>query len=390
MTVRAARVDGKYSDGDGLALVVRAGRRAWHYRFQRAGRERAMSLGDADVVSLAEARRRHAEARALLLAGQDPLEARARAKVDRSHTFAEVADLYITAHAPKWRNGRNAAQWRASLRDHALPVIGKLPISEIDVHDVLRVLKPIWTTIPETASRVRGRIEAVIDYATAMHWRTGANPAVWRGGLKPLLPATSDLRAVRHHVALPWQDCPALVGELQRRDNIASAALLFLILTAARSGEARDAAWSEIDMQNAVWTLPPERMKARRLHRVPLSSAALTILRRMAAVRSSDLVFPDSRQGQNLADVTLLRQLRRLGHSDIVVHGFRSTFRDWCADTGKSADLAEAALAHAPASRVVQAYQRSDLLEARRKLMADWADYLNRPTAEVVPLRATG
>jgi integrase len=384
--VRTIRTEGKHLDGDGLALVVRGTGRSWHYRYQRGGRERVMSLGDADVITLAEARKLHSAARAQLLAGQDPLEARTRAKVDLAHTFADTAAVYIAAHEAKWRSPKSAPQWRASLAAYALPTIGKLPVAEIDTHHVLRVLRPIWQRIPETASRVRSRIELVLDYATAMRWRAGPNPAVWRGGLRPLLPATSQLKEVRHHVALPWEDCPALIRELGQRTNIASMALSFLILTATRSGEARGARWEEFDLSAAVWTIPANRMKARKEHRVPLSKPALAIVQRMAELRSGELIFPGQNRHRPLNDPTLTDQLRRLGHANATVHGFRSAFRDWCADTGKPADLAEAALAHAPVSRVVAAYQRSDLLEARRQLMQAWADHLTG--AVVVPLRA--
>ena len=274
VAVRGLRTEGKHLDGQGLALVIdRAGRRYWQYRYQRAGRERVMSFGSADDVTLAAARKLHAEARALLLAGKDPLEERDRAKLDLTRRFAEVAEAYITAHEPRWRGPHSARQWRANLRDHVYPAIGKMPVAEIDVHHVLRVLKPIWGKKQVTASRVRSRIEMVLDYATALGWRTGANPAVWRGGLRSLLPAEADLHTVTHFAALNWCDMPALLVELGACDSMPARTLTFLIYTAARTAEARGAVWSEIDLDRALWTIPPARMKTGREQRIPLRAS---------------------------------------------------------------------------------------------------------------------
>jgi integrase len=388
--VRGLRTEGRYLDGQGLALVVnRADQRYWQFRFQRGGRERVMSFGSADDVTLADARKLHAEARALLLAGKDPLEERDRTKLDLTRRFADVAEAYITDHEARWRSPRGASQWRNSLRDYVHPVIGKVPVAEIGVQHILKVLRPIWGKgqKPDTARRVRNRLEIILDYAAAMGWRTGANPAIWRGGLKPLLPATSDLHTAEHYAAMDWREMPPFMGRLRRRDGIASLALTFLIHTASRSGEVRGAIWDEFDLQAGIWTIPASRMKAHREHRVPLSQPAMDILRMLAGIRAGDVVFVGSRRGRLLCDVTLKNQLRRMGHGDVTVHGFRSSFRDWCADTGKSESLAEAALAHSSGSKVVQAYRRSDLLEARRGLMEAWADFLTRPMGVVVPLR---
>jgi integrase len=373
--VRGLRLEGKYLDGQGLALVIdRAGRRYWQYRYQRAGRERAMSFGSADDVTLADARKLHAEARAVLLAGRDPLEERDRTKLDLSRRFADATEGYIADHEAGWRGPKSAQQWRGSLRDYATPLIGRVPVAEIDVQHVLKVLRPIWSVRPETASRVRGRIEMILDYASAMGWRTGPNPAIWRGGLKPLLPAKANLHTAEHYAAMDWRAMPAFMAELhQQPGGMGGLALAFLIYTAVRSGDARGAVWAEFDLAQKLWVIPAGRMKARKEHRVPLSQPAMDILRMLADVRTGDLVFFGTGRDRPVADVTLSGQLRRLGHGDVTVHGFRSTFRDWCADTGKPADPAEAALAHAPASRVVAAYQRSDLLEARRGLMEAWA-----------------
>jgi integrase len=386
---------GRHLDGQGLYLVVDdAGRRYWQYRYQRAGRERGMSLGSADDVALADARKAHAAARALLLDGKDPLEERDRTKLDLTRRFADVAEGYIADHEARWHGPRSAQQWRGSLRDYAYPRIGKVPVAEIGVQHVLKVLKPIWGKgegkLPETASRVRGRLEAILDYAAAMGWRTGPNPAIWRGGLRSLLPAKSDLHTTRHYAALDWRDAPEFMAKLGalHRAGMASLALAFLVYTAARSGEVRGATWDEFDIQAKVWTIPAGRMKARREHRVPLAEPAMAILQVLAPVKSdSPLVFFGIKPGKPLADVTLKDQMRRLGFGDKTVHGWRSCFRDWAADTGKPSDLAEAALAHVAGNAVVQAYQRSDLLDARRVLMDAWAAYLLKPRADVVPLR---
>ena len=385
--VRGLRAEGRHLDGQGLALVVdRAGRRYWTYRYQRAGRERSMGLGSADDVSLADARKLHAEARALLLAGKDPLEERGRAELDLTRRFEDVSTAYVTAHEARWHGAKTAQQWRSTLRDYVHPLIGKVPVAEIGVQHVLKVLNPVWNTKPDTARRIRARLEFVLDYAFAMNWRQGPNPAIWRGSMKSLLPAPSDLHTTQHHAALDWRECPAFMARLCERDSTASLALALLILTAVRSGEVRGARWDEIDLGRAIWTIPADRMKAGREHRVPLSPAAMEIVRKLAEMRSGDLVFPGVVRGHPLSDVTLKNQLRQLGYGTVTVHGFRSTFRDWVADTGKPADLAEAALAHVSGSAVVRAYARSDLLEARRALMSAWADFLTN--AVVVPLRA--
>jgi integrase len=389
--VRGLRSPGRYGDGDGLWLDVKSAElRYWVYRYKRGGRERWMSLGSADDVTLAQARAAHAEARGLLLRGLDPLDERGKTKLDLTHRFSEVAEACIASHEPGWRGAGSAAQWRSSIASYVLPVLGKVPVAEIGVEHVLRCLRPIWTDKPETASRVRSRIEAILDYATAMGWRTaGTNPAVWRGGLKPLLVAKSKLHSVEHLAALDWRQAPQLIASLADETNMGSRCLLFLIFTAVRSGEARGARWDEIDLDQRVWTIPASRMKAGKVHRVPLSEPAMAILRELAALRTGEFVF-FGRQGRPVSYVPLRALLRKLGHHDITLHGFRSSFRDWAADTGKSSDVAEMALAHTVGSQVARAYQRSDLLEQRRGLMNSWADFLTREPAQVVPLRVAG
>jgi integrase len=387
--VRGLKTQGRYLDGDGLSLIVdQAGRRYWAYRYQRAHRSRTMSLGNADEITLAEARQRHVDARALLLRDQDPLDQRQASRASqaaaRGRSFTQASEAYIEAHRAAWRGPRLEDQWRNALRDYAGP-LAPMPVGDIGAEDVLAVLRVIWAAKPETASRLRSRIAAILDYATARGWRTGPNPALWRGGLKSLLPATAKLHTTTHYKALAWAQAAGFVAKLQGIESMQAWALQLLILTAVRSGEVRGMRWSEVDRDAATWTVPAARMKTGQEHRVPLSPPALALLARMDAIRSGDVVFP-GRSGGVLADFMLLRVIRELDYKDITVHGFRSTFRDWCAENGKPADAAEAALAHMP-GKIERAYQRSDLLEQRRTLMAAWARFLLPTEAVVVPLQ---
>jgi integrase len=390
--VQSLRAPGKHIDGHGLALhVAPHGGRYWMFRFKRDGRERTMSLGSADVIGLAEARKLHTEARAMLAKGIDPLAQREQMKAAKAVTvsFAEAALAYIAEHKAGWRGERTAGHWGRSLATHAAPVFGAKSVAEISRDDVRTCLAPIWTVTPEMAGLLRGRIELVLDYAIGRGWRTAENPARWRGGLKMLLPAKAKVHTVEHHAALDWREAPALLAKLADDPSMAAAALRFLMLTAARSGEVRGATWGEIDPAAGLWSLPAARTKANRPHRVPLSEPVLELLRGLAEVRNGDLVFIGQRRGRPLADRTLRLALARLSPG-VTVHGMRSTFRDWCADQRKPFDLAEAALAHVTGNAVVQAYQRSDLLDARRGLMAEWAAFLTRPPAVVVPIRVAG
>lgn len=308
-----------------------------------------------------------------------------------------MAAAYIAAHEASWRNAKHRQQWGNTLADYAFPVLGKLGVGMIGTADVTRVLEPIWRDKPETAARVRGRIEAVLDYAAAREWRTGENPARWRGHLANILPARAKLARVEHHAALPWRDVGAFMATLAEQEGIAALALRFAILTAARTGEVIGARWGEIDASNAIWTVPAARMKAQQEHRVPLSDAALAVLAEMAKLRRSDdpaeFVFPGARAGQPLSNMALAMTLRRMGRDDVTVHGFRSTFRQWCAEaTNTPRELAEAALAHTLKDKVEAAYQRGDMMEKRHRLMSDWATFCARPApaGEVIPLRARG
>ena len=400
-----------YGDGAGLYIQVKAtGRKSWVLRYKVARKTRWMGLGSFPEVSPDDAREAAGEARKLLRAGKDPLVVRqdkanakaaaeAAAKASQQadeNTFAKVAALYIAARQVAWTNPKHAWQWSATVERHVNPVIGDRPVAEVNTNDVLRVLEPIWNVMPETASRVRGRIEAVLDYAKVRGWRTGDNPALWRGHLKLALPSPAKVAAVVHHPALPWQEVAAFMVALSGRDSVAARALRFTILTAARTGETLGATWGEVDVAKALWVVPAARMKARKEHRIPLSDAALDVLREVAALRASDdpgePIFPGLMPGKPLSNMVMLMLLRRMKREDLTVHGFRSTFRDWVAEaTSHQREIAEAALAHVVGG-VEGAYQRGDLLEKRRLLMDAWSAFCCPPAADekVVPIRKAG
>jgi len=392
-----------YPDGGGLYLQVTPGdgdgsSKSWIFRYATvAGKERYMGLGSLGTVSLAEARDRAAECRKLREQGKDPIEARdaqrasAAAERAKAMTFDECAERYISAHRAGWRNPKHGAQWKSTLANYASPVFGKLPVQAIDVGLVIKALEPNWATKPETASRVRGRIEAVLDWAKARGFRDGENPARWKGRLENLLPRPSKVRTVQHHAALPFQEIGDFMNKLRDRPAVAARALEFAILTAARTGEALGAQWSEIDLTTHTWTIPPNRMKSGREHRVPLSDAATAVLQRMLKVRENDYVFPGDRRAA-LSNMVFLMLLRRMGLDNLTAHGFRSTFRDWAAErTNFPSEVVEMALAHAIGDKVEAAYRRGDLLEKRRDLMDGWADFCDGPTpvtGNIVPLRS--
>jgi integrase len=369
---------GRYGDGGGLWLQVSGAGKSWLFRYMRNGRAHAMGLGPYPEISLADARDRAFAARRLIKRdGIDPLEqrqtARAAAKAAAVHrlTFRECAKAYLATNS-KWRNAKHAAQWRTTLETYAYPVLGPVPVAEVDTAAVLRVLEPIWWTKTETASRIRGRIEKVLAWATVKGHRSGDNPARWTGQLKEALPARAEIAPVNHHGALPYADVPAFMAELARRAGMGARCLEFTILTAARSGEAIGARWSEIDLAARTWTIPAERMKAGRSHVVPLSDRVLELLGMLP--RSSELLFGGARAGRPICDVAMTMVLRRMGRRDITVHGFRSTFRDWAAErTDHQNHVVEMALAHRIGDKVEAAYRRGKLLTKRRKLMIAWA-----------------
>jgi integrase len=397
--VKQANVPGYYGDGGGLVLrVADGGNKVWLYRYKGNGRVREMGLGPIRDVSLAEARDAAREARRLRRMGVDPIDAKrerkaaAQLEAGRKMTFSQCAAAYIENHRSGWTNPKHAAQWESTLRTYAYPVFGNLPVAAVDTALVTKVLDPIWSKKPETAGRLRGRIEAVLDFAKVRGYRDGENPARWKGHLKEALPATRKVRKVEHHAALPYSEIGAFRVDLRQRDGGAAAALEFAILTAARTGEVIGVLWPEIDMSAAVWAVPKERMKAGVEHRVPLSEQALAILRRMEKQKVNDVIFCGQKPGRALSNMALLMMLRRMGRDDITAHGFRSTFRDWAAErTGFPREVVEAALAHKIASKVEAAYMRSDLFEKRRALMEQWAEFCDQPNAAngatVVPLR---
>jgi integrase len=365
----------------GLYLVVsQGGGRKWLYRFTIAGRVTEMGLGSASTVTLSEARAIVAEQRKLVAAGVNPIEAKRRAAVldGEKPTFGRVADALIASKSSEWRNEKHRGQWSMTLEIYAAPLRPR-PIDQIDTEAVLSVLKPIWQRKPETASRLRGRIEAVLDAAKAQGHRSGENPAAWRGHLAHLLPRRGILTR-GHHAAMAYQEVPTFVGQLRAREALAATALEFCILTAARSGEILRARSCEIDEAAKVWTVPAARMKAAREHRIPLSDRALAILEQLARAKMGEFVFPGRSLNRPLSGMAMEMCLRRMKRGDVTVHGFRSAFRDWVGnETQFPREVAEAALAHVIGDKAEQAYRRGDALEKRRALMATWARYCEPP-----------
>jgi integrase len=358
---------GKYGDGANLYLIVsKAGTRKWVLRFTFRGRPKEMGLGSAASVPLADAREKATAARRKIAQGLNPIDERKREVGIPS--FGEMADDVRETLAAGFRNEKHKAQWKSTLETYAAPLHAK-PVDLIATHDVLAVLKPIWTTKAETASRVRGRIEKVLDAAKAKGFREGENPARWRGHLDHLLPRSSKL-ARGHHAAMPYEDVAAFIAKLREREATSALALELCILTAARSGEILGMRWPEIDLNKEMWTVPASRMKAGREHRVPLSRRALSILQELETMKTSDFVFPGQARNRPLSSMSMEMLLRRMEVNDATVHGFRSSFRDWAGNVSNfPRELIETALAHVIGDKAEQAYRRSDALEKRRKLM---------------------
>jgi integrase len=377
--VQAQKNLGMFADGGGLYLHVGPGGKSWVYRYQLDGRRRDMGLGPLDLVSLAQARDRVLDLRREVRNGVDPIEQKRQAKVVRlaargEMTFSQATTEYIDAHEAAWSDKR---AWPDTMRLHVNPVIGDLPVAAVDLAAVMRVLEPIWQTKTKTAQNIRGRIEAVLDWAAVRNLRKGENPARWRGNLDSLLARPSRLAQVEHHKALPYSEIPAFMAELRTRDGMAPAALDFVVLTCARAGEVLGATWDEIDLGSRVWTVPAARMKGSREHRSPLSSGALAVLDRMAAFKSNSQahVFLGQRSGRPMTPPALLQCLAYV-RPGITVHGFRSSFRDWAAEqTDFPTEAAELALAHTVGSKVERAYRRSDLFSRRRELAERWSAY---------------
>lgn len=382
----------------GLQLqVAPTGARSWILRTMVGTKRRDIGLGGFPDVTLAQAREKARVMRELIRQGIDPVEqkkaARAALEAEQARfiTFDECARRYIDSIEPSFSNDKHASQWRNSIRDHVSPVLGKLPVGAIDLPLILKVLEPIWLTKTETATRVRARIESVLAWATVSGYRTGDNPARWKDNLDKIMPKPEKLKNVQHFKALDWREAGAFIKDLRQRDGMAAKALEFLILTAARSGEVRGAKWDEIDFTAKTWTVPADRMKSRKDHTVPLCPDALKILKSIHHLGGCGLIFPGV-GGRPLADVSLAKPIKTMGF-DVTVHGFRSTFRDWCAESTNYPNIvAEKALAHTIPDAVERAYRRGELIEKRARLMADWCKYLNKPvqSADVLPIRKTG
>jgi integrase len=394
--VAKEKAQGLYGDGGNLYLQV--GRephmRSWLFRFTINGRPRAMGLGSVSTLSLAEARQRAQEARKLLLDEIDPIEhrdaerAQRRLEAAKNVTFQECAARYIAAHKSGWSHPKSAQQWTNTIAAYVAPVFGDLPVASIDTAMVMRALSPIWQEKTKTAAKLRGRLESILGWATTSGFREGPNPAAWKNHLENLLPPPTRVAKVEHHAALPYAEVGAFMVDLRAQEGIAAAALEFCILTAARTGEVLGARWSEVDLGAALWTIPSERTKARKEHRIPLAPATLAVLERMRGQSSGEFVFTAG--NGPLGATALSDRLARMNRSGLTVHGFRSAFRDWAAEqTAFPHEVAEMALGHAVGSAVERAYQRGELLQKRRKLMEAWAAYCAAPVkgGKVVAMR---
>ncbi|WP_153116263.1 tyrosine-type recombinase/integrase [Rhodocyclus tenuis] len=389
---------GRFGDGAGLWLQVRSpSAKSWVFRFMLNGKARWLGLGPYPDVTLAEARELAAECRRKLRAGIDPLDEKQAAKrtalaqAVKALTFDECATSYIEAQRAGWKNAKHAAQWQSTLDTYASPIIGKLAVGDVDTACVMRVLEPIWTSKTETASRLRGRIEAVLAWATVRGYRSGDNPATWRNHLDKLLPARSKVQKVEHHAALPWREVGEFMVALRKEAGIAARALELAILCAARSGEVRGATHEEFDLKAKTWIIPAERMKAGKEHHIPLSDAAIAVIKAMPKIEGGAIVFPGVK-GKPLSDASLGAVLKRMKRADLTAHGFRSTFRDWAGEsTAYPREVIEHALAHQLKDKAEAAYARGTSFDKRRRLMADWAKFCGTGAttgATVTPIKA--
>lgn len=397
-SAKLARIEGTHAVGGtpGLYLRVLGGGRSWFLRYSFAGRRRDLGLGSYADLTLAEARDQAHDRRKLILQGIDPISAKReqlqvrKAAAQLRMTFGECVTGFIDAHGDGWRSSKHRNQWQSTLDTYAGPVLGSLDVARIETAHVVKVLEPIWREKTETASRVRGRVESVLAWATVRGYRQGENPARWKNHLDQLLPKPSKVTKVEHYAALPYSQLGDYMQALRKQEGIGAAALEFTILTAARSGETRGAMWDEIDLKEQVWRVSGARMKAGKDHVVPLSDAAVSVIERMKKAKLGDHVFPGAKKGKPLSNMSLTAVLRRMKRTDLTAHGFRSTFRDWAAEqTNFPREVAEMSLAHAIGDKVEAAYRRGDLFEKRQRLMAAWARYCSLPqkTAEVVPLK---
>lgn len=384
--VATTKKSGRHADGGGLYLQVSESQpggvtKSWLFRFMLDGKARQMGLGSLNTVSLQEARAEALECRKLVKAGIDPIDQRERERqasraAGGAKTFRQCADAYLAAHSGTWRNVKHRRQWESTLETYVYPTLGDRAVDRIDTGAVLEVLEPIWAKKNETASRVRGRVEVILDWATVRGYREGENPARWRGHLDKTLPRPSRVQKVRHHPAMPYGEIGAFMANLRAFDAISARALEFLILTAARTGEVIGATWEEIDRDRKIWIVSADRMKARREHRVPLTAEALEVIDGLPVIEGNPHIFPGGRETRPLSSMALLKLLERMGWDEVTVHGFRSSFRDWAAEqTNFPREVAERALAHGIRDKTEEAYQRGDLFEKRRRLMEAWAGY---------------
>jgi len=392
LMVRQQRKSGRYSDGNGLYLFVRpTGGKAWTLRYSHKGLAREMMLGLVSIYTLKEARGMAIEWQKARDQGLDPIEERKRqrmlAKAD-AITFKIAAEQYIESHSSVWRNPKHAQQWRNTMRDYAYPVIGSMPVRDIDPKAVLLVLNPIWTTKTETARRVQQRLNRILDWCTYKEYRYGENPARWKGGLVNALASPKKLQKPKHFASLPYEQLPAAMKRLQELDTMTSKALQFVVLTTARSGEVRNAEWSEVDLKSRTWTIPANRMKNDKSHVVALSNSAVVLLASLE--KRTGIIFPSPHKKQALSDQGLNKVMRKIGlEADVAtVHGFRSSFRNWAEEKSKANHhVIEMSLSHYPSDGVIKAYLRTDLLELRRDLSAKWGRYCTQAVADVVELR---
>ena len=395
LKVKNLTTPGYYCDGAGLYLQVsKSGSKSWILRYTLNKKPCEMGLGSFVTFTLAEARQRATDQRKLLTDKIDPLAAKRENLLNKRMadaniiTFDKAATAFIEANSPAWRNSKHTDQWRNTLTRYASPEIGDLPVSAIKTEHILRILQPIWATKTETATRVRGRIEKVLDWAKVQGFRTGENPALWRGHLSEALPKPSKVAKEGHHAALPWVEIGAFMVALRAMPGVAARALEIIILTATRTSETLNAKWTEFDLDAGLWVIPKERMKSYKEHRVPLPESVIRILRSLA--NQNEYVFPGDKEGP-LSNMSCLALLRRMGRADLTVHGFRSSFRDWISEsTAYPRDVAEMALAHTIEDKSEAAYRRGDLIEKRRALMTDWAAYCEivRTGASVVPINS--
>jgi integrase len=375
--VETMKTPGDHADGNGLYMRVKpSGMKTWLFRYQVNGHRHAMGLGSTRLKSLAQAREKSYELALKISDGIDPIQERKVLERKTSITFMDAAARYIKVMRPSWKNVKHAQQWQNTLDKYCTP-IADLPVDKIDSYLVMQCLEPIWAVIPETASRIRGRMEKILDWSRVNGYREGENPARWSGHLDQSLPRKTKITTVKGHASMPYTELPQFWPILNLLQGLGARALEFTILTACRTSEVLNAKWQEIDEPSQIWTIPAERMKAGKEHRVPLSNATLSLLNALKNQQRGDLIFPGQKRNQPLSNMTMLKVLQRLEHA-YTPHGFRSTFRTWISEkTNHVHEVAEAALAHTIGDKVVAAYQRGDLFEKRRQLMLDWADFVN-------------